>query len=120
MRAILPRLAVIAAIAAIAGWTSAALPAGNTAGMAPPVGHAQPDSKQIEKDLQRLPWPQFKSVIEAIPKLKADVDAYGPLGWQYLKTNYKTHAWQKNIDRLDATQRKQLIALIRTTQGANR
>jgi hypothetical protein len=67
----------------------------------------------MEKELQRLPWKQFKSVIESIPKLKADVDAYGPAGWQFVKANYAKYRWRKNIDKLDATQKKQLAELIR-------
>jgi hypothetical protein len=71
------------------------------------------DSQRMEKELQRLPWKQFKSVIESIPKLKADVDAYGPAGWQFVKANYAKYRWRKNIDKLDATQKKQLAELIR-------
>lgn len=77
-----------------------------------------PDSRQIEQDLQRLPWPQFRSVIEAIPKLKADVDAFGSFGWQYVKANYQTHGWKKNVDRLDDAQKRQLVELIRAAKGA--
>lgn len=74
------------------------------------------DSQRMEKELQRLPWKQFKSVIESIPKLKADVDAYGPAGWQFVKANYAKYRWRKNIDKLDATQKKQLAELIRRAQ----
>lgn len=77
-----------------------------------------PDSAQIEKDLQRLPWPRFRSVVESIPRMKADVDAYGPLGWEYVRTHYRTHRWKKNIDRLDAAQRQRLAELIRTARDA--
>lgn len=73
-------------------------------------------SKQIEKDLQRLTWKQFKSVIEAIPKLKADVEAYGPAGWQYVQMKYATHGWKKNIDKLDANEKRQLVALIQAVR----
>ena len=52
-----------------------------------------------------------------MPKLKADVDAYGPLGWQYVQKNYATYGWKKNIDRLDEAQRKLLADLIRAAKG---
>ena len=71
-----------------------------------------PDSKQLEKELQALPWPQFRKVIESIPKLKADVEAYGSAGWQFVKAKYSTHAWKKNIDRLDDEEKRQLARLI--------
>lgn len=76
-----------------------------------------PDSAQLEADLQRMPWEQFKAVISAVPKMKADVDAYGSAGWQYVKARYKTHPWKKNIDKLDAEQRKQLADLIQKAKG---
>jgi hypothetical protein len=75
--------------------------------------NAEPDSAQMEHDLQHLNWDQFRSVIEAVPKMKADVDAYGPLGWQYVKGNYMTYHWKKNIDKLDGEQKKRLAELIR-------
>lgn len=74
------------------------------------------DSAQLEKALQNLAWPQFKSVVEAIPKLKADVDAYGPMGWQFVEANYRTYGWKKNIDKLDEEQQRQLAALIQSAQ----
>jgi hypothetical protein len=70
------------------------------------------DSKQLEKELQALPWPQFRKVIESIPKLKADVEAYGSAGWQFVKAKYPTHAWKKNIDRLNDEEKRQLAKLI--------
>lgn len=70
------------------------------------------DSTQLEHDMQSLPWPKFKSVVEAVPKMKASVDAYGPLGWQYVEKNYRSHGWKKNIDRLDDEQRQQLAQLV--------
>ena len=73
---------------------------------------APADSARMEKELQRLPWDQFKSVISAVPKLKADVEAYGPMGWQFVKTHYQTHAWRKNIDKLDDGQKRQLRELL--------
>lgn len=70
------------------------------------------DSRQMEKDLQRLPWKQFRQVVESVPKLKADVEAYGPIGWTYVQQNYQTHGWKKSIDKLNEVQRKQLADLI--------
>lgn len=66
----------------------------------------------MERDLQRLNWKQFRSVVEAIPRLKAEIEAYGPAGWQYVRAKYPTHPWQKNIDRLDAADKQQLARLI--------
>ncbi len=77
-----------------------------------------PNGKQIESDLQSLPWKKFKSIIESIPKMKADVDAYGPFGWNYVKANYTTYGWKKNIDKLDGTQKKQMADLIRLAKTA--
>ncbi len=70
------------------------------------------DSRQMEKDLQRLPWKQFRQVIESVPKLKADVEVYGPIGWTYVQQNYQTQGWKKNIDKLNKEQQKQLASLI--------
>ncbi len=70
------------------------------------------DSRQLEKDLQRLSWKQFRQVVESVPKLKADVEAYGPIGWTYVQQNYQTYGWKKNIDKLNEEQRKQLADLI--------
>ncbi|HJW24125.1 MAG TPA: hypothetical protein VJ576_04440 [Rhodocyclaceae bacterium] len=70
------------------------------------------DNEQLEKALQSLPWEQFRAVVEAIPKLKADVDAYGPLGWQYVQANYRTYPWRKNIKKLHEPQKKHLAELI--------
>lgn len=75
------------------------------------------DSLQIEKDLQQLPWSQFRAVVEAIPKLKADVDAYGSLGWEFVRTRYATYGWRKNVDKLDNDQKAQLVALIRAIKN---
>jgi len=76
---------------------------------------AQPDSRQLERELQRMPWPQFRSIIESIPKLKADIEVHGQLGWAYVQANYKTHRWHKNIDKLDAMQRQQLLELMQAS-----
>jgi hypothetical protein len=70
------------------------------------------DRLQLEHDMQTLPWPKFKAVVEAVPKMKASVDAYGPFGWQYVEKNYRSYGWKKNIDRLDDEQRQQLFQLV--------
>ncbi|HZX33670.1 MAG TPA: hypothetical protein VFF03_20130 [Rhodocyclaceae bacterium] len=70
------------------------------------------DNEQLEKALQSLNWDQFKAVVEAIPKLKADVDAYGPLGWQYVQANYRNYPWRKSIRKLQEPQKKRLAELI--------
>ena len=77
----------------------------------------EPDSRQMEKDLQQLPWKQARSIIESVPKLKASVDAYGPLGWQFVEANYQHYRWKKNIDKLDAAKRRDLAELIRKAQN---
>ena len=82
-----------------------------------PAKNGEPDSKRMEKDLQRLPWGQFRSVIEAIPKMKAGIEAYGPIGWQFVKANYTTYGWKKNIDKLDGTQQQRLAELIQDAKG---
>lgn len=76
-----------------------------------------PDSARLEKELQQLSWEQFKQVIVAVPKLKSSVDAFGPLGWDYVRANYRTYPWKKSIDRLDETQKIQLAALIDKARG---
>lgn len=72
-----------------------------------------PDSLKLEKELQSLSWPVFRSVVEGIPKLRAEVDRHGEFGWQYVRANYRTYPWKKNIDRLDPDQRRELATLIR-------
>lgn len=86
--------------------TAAAKPA------AKPKPAPLPDSKKMEQDLQGLPWPQFRAVIEAVPKLKAEVEAKGTAAWVFVQANYKRHGWKKNIDRLDDEQKRQLAELI--------
>jgi hypothetical protein len=77
-----------------------------------------PDSLKLEKELQSLSWPGFRSVVEAIPKLKAEVDRHGQFGWQYVRANYRIHPWKKNIDRLEPDQRRQLAALVQKAKGS--
>jgi hypothetical protein len=79
-----------------------------------------PDSEGLEKALQSLSWEQFKSVVVAIPKLKADVDAYGPLGWQYVQANYRTYPWRKNINKLHEPQKRRLSDLIEEARSAGK
>ena len=81
------------------------------------VSSAEVDSATMERELQRLPWTQFRSVVEAVPKLKAGIDAYGPAGWQFVQANYRNYGWKKNIDRLDEGQKKQLAELIRRAKS---
>ena len=101
-------------------WTAPALcadaPPADTRTAAPGKSRV-PDSKQMERDLQRLPWKQFRSVIESVPKMKADVDAYGPAGWKYIEGRYKTHGWKKGIDKLDQEQQQHLADLIRVAKN---
>lgn len=52
-----------------------------------------------------------------MPKLKSAVDAYGPAGWQFVQANYRNYGWKRNIDHLDAGQKKQLADKIRAVQG---
>ena len=70
------------------------------------------NTSQMERELQHLPWKQFRQVIESVPKLKADVDAYGNLGWQFVQGQYTKYPWKKKIDKLDETQRNALASLI--------
>jgi hypothetical protein len=104
----------MAGITPYARAQSAAVQDAGTTLQATPV----PDSKQMEKDLQRLPWPQFKAIVEAVPKLRTGVDAYGPAGWQLVQANYTRYHWQRNIDKLDAAQKQQLAGLIRAAKAA--
>jgi len=89
-------------------WTTFAHPTPAKA----PAPAASPDSKQLERELQSLNWEQFRFVVESVPKLRAEVDAYGRLGWEYVKANYTRYRWKKNIDKLDHVQKRQLAALI--------
>lgn len=116
----------LAWLAALAGTLFAsALPAADTPngnGAEPSEASAAvradaPSSLQLERELQRLNWDQFRTVIRAVPKLKADVDAYGPLGWQYVHENYKTYGWKRNIDKLDDERKRQLAELIQKVKG---
>jgi hypothetical protein len=83
---------------------------------AAPANSVVPDSQEMEKDLQQLSWPQFRSVIESVPKMRADVEAYGAFGWKYVEARYASYPWKKNIDRLDDAQKKLLADLIRSAK----
>ena len=73
---------------------------------------AEPDSAVLERQLQQLPWPQFRSVVESVPKLKSAVDAYGPAGWQFVQANYRSYGWRRNIDKLSVEQKRDLAARV--------
>lgn len=108
-------LILIAGLTAFVFSTAAQTHAGaGTPGEKPGAGVAAvgQDSERLEKALQSLTWEQFKAVVSAVPKLKADVDAYGPLGWQYVEANYRTYPWRRNIRKLHEPQKKRLAELI--------
>lgn len=102
---------------AVAAWGAHAEGGGPGSAVVPAAVTEEPaaDAEAVatERKLQSLNWEQFKSVVAAIPRLKADIDAYGPLGWEYVRNNYQHYEWRKNVSRLDAGQRKQLSDLIR-------
>lgn len=75
------------------------------------------DPPTLERQLQQLNWEQFRQVVERIPKIKAEVDGYGVLGWQYVKHNYRSYPWQKQLVKLNDGQRQHLAQLIRRAQG---
>jgi hypothetical protein len=78
---------------------------------------SDPDSRQMEQDLQHLNWERFRFVIESVPELKSGVDRYGPLGWEFLKSRYQTYGWKRNIDRLEPGERHRLAALIQRVKS---
>lgn len=77
-----------------------------------------PDSLELEQRLQALDWQAFRAVVEAVPKLRQSVDAYGPFGWEYVRLNYQRYAWRKPIDRLDDAQKIALDELIEQARAA--
>ncbi|QDX82206.1 hypothetical protein B9N43_13695 [Denitratisoma sp. DHT3] len=117
-------------------WLALALPATGTQAGALPETAAVPDAhaataaapgaeraldaspQALERQLQSLPWEQFRAVVESEPRLKADVDAYGPLGWAYVQKKYRTHPWAHNIERLEPERRQQLAAKIRAVEAS--
>lgn len=105
------------AIWPLLAWSGdAKAPANVTVPATKPAKAVAPDSLQIEKDLQRLTWNQFRFVIESVPELKAGVDAYGPFGWQYVQAKYPTHGWRKNVERLDPAEKQRLVSLIQVAR----
>jgi hypothetical protein len=86
--------------------------------IAAPTTDEETDARKMEKDLQQLPWKRFRSVVEAVPKMKASIEAFGPIGWQFVQTNYTTYGWKRNIDKLDDAQKKRLAELIQTAKDA--
>lgn len=70
------------------------------------------DPADLERQLQGLEWEQFRQVVYSIPKLKSGVDAYGPLGWEFVRANYRQYAWQKKIAKLSDEERGRLAHLI--------
>ena len=71
-----------------------------------------PRNVRLEQELQALSWPQFRAVVQAVPKLKAEVDAYGSFGWQYVQARYQTFRWRKSIAKLKPEQQEELGVLI--------
>ncbi len=100
-------VALLAAHVAMAAPTVERVPARPAATQA-----VAPDSTELERRLQALTWSQFRAVAQAIPRIKADIDAYGALGWQYVQTRYKTYRWKKSIDKLTDDQKRELAMLI--------
>jgi hypothetical protein len=104
-------------VACVLGIAVASFACAQSAAVHDAATQAAPDSKQMEKDLQGLPWPKFRAIVEAVPKLRAGVEAYGTAGWQIVQANYTRYHWQKNIDRLDDEQKQQLADLIRAAKA---
>lgn len=70
------------------------------------------DTTKMERQLQQLPWAQVRAAIESVPKLRADLDTYGEIGWAYVKSKYATYPWKQKIDRLDDDQKRKLDDLL--------
>lgn len=104
----------------LAGALAVTLPAATLAAEASTATAPAPalSSKVLEKELQSLDWEQFQSVVKAVPKLRAQVDAYGPMGWQFVQQNYRSYGWRKSIDKLDVDQKQDLQDLINKQRGA--
>ncbi|MGB4674463.1 MAG: hypothetical protein WBH99_11080 [Azovibrio sp.] len=78
------------------------------------------DSKFLEKELQSLDWAQFRFVLHSVPQLRAEVDAYGPLGWQYVERHYRRYGWSRSLDKLDQARRRELADLIVRAKAVTR
>lgn len=109
-------LAIVLVLVSSPALTASATPSPAAASAAP--ARPVPTSKQIEKELQRLSWSQFKSVVQAVPKIRADVDAYGPMGWDFVRANYRAYPWKKSVDKLDDKQKNELFELIRKAKSS--
>jgi hypothetical protein len=109
-------IALLIAFRCVPAWAADEAPAVPSQDQVRALDEDRLDSKRLEGQLQGMSWEQFRSVIEAIPKLKADVDAYGPAGWEYVKGKYKTYGWRKNIDKLDEEEKRRLAALIESQE----
>ena len=120
MKAILPLLLSALFVGLPPGSAHAVRKTGAAPPAEAPAMNCAPDSKQIETELQHLRWKQFRSIVESIASLKSGIDAYGPIGWQFVQANYTTYPWKKNIDKLDAQQKKRLIELIQNANGGKR
>lgn len=115
-----PIVVLFAACLAAAAWAAdTSPPIDSTAVKAAEAAAAAavPDSTTLERELQHLSWEQFKQVVVAVPKLKNGVDAFGPMGWEYVRANYRSYPWKRNIDRLNDSQKIQLAALIEQAKG---
>lgn len=77
-----------------------------------PEALVAPSPERLERELQGLTWPQFRAVLEGIPKLRGEVDARGPLGWRIVEANYASYPWRRSIGKLDEAQRQRLGELI--------
>lgn len=98
-------------------WSRAEAPKDAPAQLEAPAPRRTPldaTPQALEHQLQSLPWELFRTVVESEPKLKADVDAYGPLGWAYIQKKYRAHPWSRNLERLDLERRHQLATTIQT------
>lgn len=109
-------LAALSTNGAMAGDTPVSADAATPSISATPASPSGPDAAQMESDLQHLSWKKFRAVIEAVPKMKANVEAYGPIGWQYVQANYTSYGWKKSIDKLDEIQKKHLAKLIQAAK----
>lgn len=92
-----------------------ATPAPDADTVAPAGSALHPET--LERELQSLDWKQFRQVVESSAKLKADVDAYGPLGWQYVRKHYQSYGWRKSVRKLDEAQRQRLADSIAEAKG---
>lgn len=107
-----PMLLLSMLLALLVSPVTAAESKGATAGERAYKTTATPSNEELEKSLQGLSWPQFKSVVTAVPALKSQVDAFGNFGWQYVQANYKTYSWRKSVSKLEPGEKIELARLI--------